>query len=63
MQEARESDTYEAWFRARVEAARLEMHAGLGIPHEEVKARRSEWRRRLASFLHTARRYPPLPGN
>ena len=48
VQETRESDAYEAWFRVRVESARQEMRAGLGIPHEEVKVHRAERRRRLA---------------
>jgi len=53
VQETRENDEYEAWFRARVEGARREMRAGLGIPHEAVKARRVEQRRRLAENAKT----------
>ncbi len=48
VQETRENDEYETWFRARVEAARQEMRDGCGIPHEEMRARRVE-RRRLLS--------------
>ena len=53
VEETRERDEYEAWFRARVESARREMRAGLGIPHEEVKARRIEQCRRLSEKMGT----------
>ena len=47
VQETRERDEYEAWFQARVEAARQEMREGRGIAHEQVKARQTERRNRL----------------
>ena len=47
VQESRERDEYEAWFQARVEAARQELRDGLGIAHEEIKARQTERRKRL----------------
>ena len=53
VQETRENDEYESWFRARVEAARQEMRLGLGIPHEEVKIRMAEQRRQLSEKIKT----------
>jgi predicted transcriptional regulator len=47
VQETRERDDYEAWFQAKVEAARQELRNGLGLAHETVKARQMERRSRL----------------
>ena len=47
VQEAREYDEYEAWFRARVEAGKQAIREGRALAHEEVKARQAERRSRL----------------
>ncbi len=47
VQETREQDEYEAWFRARVEAARQEIQEGRALTHEEVLLRQAERRGRL----------------
>jgi len=47
VQETRELDEYEAWFRARVEAGRQDIREGRVLTHEEVKARQAERRSRL----------------
>ena len=47
VQETRELDEYEAWFRARVEAARQDIREGRVLTHEEVEARQAERRSRL----------------
>ena len=51
VQDTRENDEYETWFRTRVESARQEMREGLGIPHEAVKARCAERRLRLSEKI------------
>ena len=47
VQETREQDEYESWFRARVEAARPDIRAGRALTHEQVMARQAERRSRL----------------
>jgi predicted transcriptional regulator len=47
VQETREQDEYEVWFRARVEAARQEIREGRALAHEEVMAKQAERRSRL----------------
>jgi len=47
VQEAREQNEYEVWFRARVEAGRQDIREGRVLTHEEVKARQAERRNRL----------------
>lgn len=47
VQETREQDEYESWFRARVEAARQDIREGRALTHEQVMARQAERRSRL----------------
>lgn len=47
VQETREQDEYEAWFRARVEAARQDIREGRALTHEQVMTRQAERRSRL----------------
>jgi len=47
IQETREQDEYEAWFRARIEAGRQDIREGRVFTHEEVKAEQAERRNRL----------------
>ena len=47
VQETREQDEYEAWFRRKVEAGRQAIRAGRGLTHEEVQARQANRRDRL----------------
>ncbi len=47
VQETREQDEYEAWFRARVEASRQDIREGRALTHEQIMARQAERRSRL----------------
>jgi len=47
VQETREQDEYEAWFRAKVEAGRQAIREGRALTHKEVKAKQTERRSRL----------------
>ena len=47
VQEIREQDEYETWFRARVEAGRKDICEGRIVSHADIKVRQAERRNRL----------------